>query len=114
MNFKINNPFSDVKESQKKFLIVLIIVLLPLVCFSNSLLGEFVYDDHVIVKDNPNLKNLSDIPKLFLQTYWGQNNNEGLYRPLTHVTYAINFAISGHDTYGYHLVISLFTLLTLY
>jgi tetratricopeptide (TPR) repeat protein len=92
------------KESHKNFLIFLLIVLLPLICFSNSLLGDFVYDDLVIVKDNPNLKTLSDIPKLFLQPYWGENNNEGLYRPLAHVTYAINFAISKDDTYSYHLV----------
>ncbi|KAF0191635.1 MAG: hypothetical protein FD167_6038, partial [bacterium] len=106
MSSKTNNFFSfnSIKESQKNFLIVLIIVLLPLLCFSNSLLGEFVYDDNLVVEENVYIKTLSNIPNLFLQTYWGENSGQGLYRPLTHITFALNFAIGGLDPYGYHLV----------
>lgn len=106
MTSKTNNFFSlsNITESQKNFLIILIIVLVPLLCFSNSLLFDFVFDDVVVVKENPSIKKLSEIPNLFLQTYWGPNNSEGLYRPLAVVTYSLNFAISKEDPFGYHLI----------
>mgnify|MGYP001324509907 CR=1 FL=1 len=101
---KLKDNFISAKESHQNLLICLTIVLVSLVCFSNNLTGKFIYDDYLVVVDNTSIKSLNNIPNLFLQSYFGKDNNAGTYRPLTTVSFAINYAISGLEPYGYHLV----------
>jgi Flp pilus assembly protein TadD len=101
---KIANFFSSKPEKQQNILIILVITLVTFLCFANSLLGEFIFDDHVLIEENPSIKIISKIFNLFLQSYWGENNSDGLYRPLTHISFALNFFVNGLNTYGYHLV----------
>jgi tetratricopeptide (TPR) repeat protein len=92
------------KESKQNILITLIIILVTILCFANSLSGEFICDDHVLIEENPDIKAISNIFHLLLGTYWGEGNPNGLYRPLTHISFALNFFVNGLNTYGYHLV----------
>lgn len=103
MKTNLIQKFENITYAQKHLLAILLIALVIMICFSNSLSVEFVYDDFVIIQDNPNIKSLSNIPQLFFQTYWGTNPNSGNYRPLTNVSFALNFAISGLNAYSYHL-----------
>ncbi|MBN8725277.1 MAG: tetratricopeptide repeat protein [Acidobacteria bacterium] len=99
-----NSIFAKISKSQQEFFIASIIILVTLITFTNTLLNGFVYDDISIVQNNSSINALSKIPNLFLQGYWGENNRNGLYRPITVVTYSLNYAINGLEPYGYHLV----------
>ena len=108
MDFRTKNFSFFNEEKKQNILIALIIFLVAFLCFANSMLGGFICDDHVLVEENPSIKAISNIFGLFLETYWGENNPNGLYRPLTHVSFALNFYIHGLSPYGYHLVNILF------
>ncbi|MFY9222343.1 MAG: hypothetical protein WAQ98_06730, partial [Blastocatellia bacterium] len=99
-----NSIFANISKSQQEFFIASIIILVTLITFTNTLLNGFVYDDISIVQNNASINALSKVPNLFLQGYWGENNKNGLYRPITVVTYSLNYAINGLEPYGYHLV----------
>ncbi len=81
--------------------------------YLNTLRNDFVGDDYLIVAKNKRITRLEALPKLVTSDYWANyrgpyeaapSQSSGLYRPLTMVTYALNYAISGSDPAGYHLV----------
>lgn len=104
MNSTLIQLIREAKDSQKDLLCILVITLVTLLCFANSLSGEFIFDDYIAVVEHPTVKYLSNIPKLFLQGYFGDDSSAGLYRPLTSLSFAINFAISGQNPTSYHLL----------
>jgi tetratricopeptide (TPR) repeat protein len=86
------------------FLFALLILVVTAICYWNSLDGQFVYDDKIVVVQNQTIKSLKSVPLLFTQSYWGDNYAEqGNYRPLTNVSFAFNYAISGLNPRYYHL-----------
>ncbi|MBI4854842.1 MAG: tetratricopeptide repeat protein [Acidobacteria bacterium] len=91
-------------ESQQNLLVVLAIVLVTSICFANGLQGQFLYDDHLLIENHASIKSLSSTLKLFQENAWGVDNPPGNYRPVNNVTYALNYAINGLNTFGYHLV----------
>jgi len=99
-----NSIFAKISKSQQEFFIASIIILVTLITFTNTLLNGFVYDDISIVQNNSSINALSKIPDLFLQSYFGKDNNAGTYRPLTTLSFALNYAVYGLEPYGYHLV----------
>jgi Tfp pilus assembly protein PilF len=80
--------------------------------YGNSLFNGFVYDDELVIVQNPTIQRLSQIPELFTHDYWGGVEiaeaglrwADPLYRPLTMATYALNFSAGGLDPVGYHLI----------
>lgn len=84
---------------------IVIISVVTLVAYWNSLPGEFVYDDNVVIVDRVEIQSLHSIPTLFKQSYWGPGRGSfGAYRPLTNVSFALNYAVSGMNPTGYHVV----------
>lgn len=89
-----------------------LLALLIALSYGNSLGNGFAYDDDWIIVNNPVIRHLSEIPRLFALDYWGgsRDPNSGvevmdlLYRPLTMATYALNHAVGGLNPVGYHLV----------
>ncbi len=104
MDLKLIQWFTNAKDSQKHLLIILLIALVTLVCFANSLSGEFIFDDYIVVQENPNIQSLSNIFNLFQQSYFGKDSSAGTYRPITTISFALNFALSGSNPFSYHLV----------
>ncbi|KAF0249141.1 MAG: hypothetical protein FD167_1456, partial [bacterium] len=84
--------------------IVLLTLLLTFLCFFNVLGGEFVLDDQYTIVQHQLIKSFSTLPKLFTSSYWGEHYPDGLYRPLTSLTYAFNYFLNGLNPWGYHLV----------
>jgi tetratricopeptide (TPR) repeat protein len=85
---------------------ILLIALLSLVIFSNSLGNEFCFDDNEIIVKNYLIKDLKNIPTIFATSYWSGTlieRNE-LYRPLVILSYAINYYFNQLDPRYYHLV----------
>lgn len=70
----------------------------------NAFGNAFVFDDLNIIRDNPRIRDLGHLPRLFTEGYWGIWGNQGLYRPLAVVTYALNYAAGGLATAGYTAV----------
>jgi tetratricopeptide (TPR) repeat protein len=85
-------------------------VLLGVLCYLNSLTGDFVYDDYPLVQENPRIRTLTDPRAIWLTDWWRPaNEDEGgnprrdrLYRPLTLFTFALNYAAGGLKPVGYH------------
>jgi tetratricopeptide (TPR) repeat protein len=75
--------------------------LLALAVHLNAFGNGFVFDDLLIIRDNPSIRSLAGIPGLFTENYWGDWTDKGLYRPLVIATYALNYAAGGLHTAGY-------------
>ncbi|MCC7202843.1 MAG: tetratricopeptide repeat protein [Nitrospirae bacterium] len=71
----------------------------------NSLDNPFQYDDQNIVQDNGNIRTLKNLPLFFIKSGMiGANPYEAVhYRPVVVSSYAINYAMGGLNTAGYHI-----------
>ena len=75
---------------------VLCVLLGVLAAFANAPGGAFVYDDVPLVRDNPDLDALGNIPRMFLQHAWhGTDQPSHLYRPLAMTTHVLERALFG-------------------
>jgi len=72
---------------------VLVAALFTVAIYSNSFEAAFQFDDLPIIVENPQLRDLGNIPQVLA----GQ-------RGLTMATFAVNYAFGGIDTTGYHAV----------
>ena len=70
-----------------------IALLLALGVYRNALTNPFVYDDHLIVVENPSITRLSDLRAIVLHD---------VKRPLVNLSYAVDYAIWGLAPFGYH------------
>jgi protein O-mannosyl-transferase len=93
------------KEHNIFILKMLLIIMVGIACYANSVGGELIWDDQMVIVRHTTIRSLKNIPELFEQTCWGEKkyNAMGLYRPLTMVTFAINYWISALDPYSYHV-----------
>jgi tetratricopeptide (TPR) repeat protein len=69
---------------------LLVIVFL---CYANALSNGFVFDDHVILQNNPLLRKIANIPHLLVAGF----------RPLREISYVLDFALWGERPFGFHL-----------
>jgi len=94
-----------------------LVVVAAVIPFLNSLGNDFVLDDTAIVRDNPLIRDLRGLPRLFRESYWAPHDQLNLYRPLTIASYAVNRAITGPAASGFragnmllHVIASLLVL----
>jgi len=81
----------------KKIIIpILFIILLSLVSYFNVFKNEFVWDDHVFILDNADIRSFSNLPLFFTQ------DTDGLYRPLRSLHYTFVYSIAGKNESLYH------------
>ena len=80
----------------KKIIPILLIILLPLVPYFNIFQNEFVWDDHVFILDNADIRSVSNLPLFFTQDV------DGLYRPLRSLHYAFIYSVAGKNKFLYH------------
>ena len=60
-----------------------------------SLTGEFVWDDHEIIEENPALRDFGNLPGFFRTNYFGDRANVELFRPLVNVTLLLDWHLWG-------------------
>lgn len=84
----------------------LLVGLLALAAYPNILHNKPVLDDGWVIFDNPLIKSLAHLPRLFREPYnaAGARTLGGVFRPVTSATYALNYALGGSEVLGYHLV----------
>lgn len=78
-----------------------LIVFVAGVSYSNSLHVPFVLDDLFNIRGNPHVR----IDQIDWQQLWDAARRSPCYRrPLSNLTFALNFYAAGYDVWGYHLV----------
>ena len=96
---------SDQHKNKTIFIVLLIVAVC--VVYANSLGGPFLLDDDTLVKGNPLIQSISNIPKFFKVDIFAHNVNaksiSNSYRPLQTMTYAIDFSFWGNNPIGFHL-----------
>ena len=83
-----------------------LIATAALIAYSNSFTGEFVFDNQMIIAQNPHVMFAQNASKIWTEHYWAPSLWSNLYRPLTLYTYYINchWLGCGGDPTGYHIV----------
>jgi len=78
----------------------LLLILAVALTYANSLGGPFILDDQATIVQNPQIKNLSDLRAVLVPA----SETPIAGRPLASLTFAINYAASGLEVRGYHIV----------
>uniref|UniRef100_A0A8C9R5V2 Protein O-mannosyl-transferase TMTC3 n=1 Tax=Scleropages formosus TaxID=113540 RepID=A0A8C9R5V2_SCLFO len=77
-------------------------------CYWNSLSCGFVFDDVSAILDNKDLRPSTPLVNLFLNDFWGtpmsEERSHKSYRPLTVLTFRLNYLISELGAMSYHLL----------
>lgn len=98
------------KDKWKTFLAILICVTVPLIIYSNSLTVPFIFDDFMSVVDNPDIRDWINVKKhLFSGPEYSKHPEP---RPLTFLSFAINYHFFSLNPLGYHLTNIAFHVLT--
>ncbi|MCS7079635.1 MAG: hypothetical protein NZ585_06250 [Chloracidobacterium sp.] len=80
------------------------VALLTALVYANTLVNGFTFDDISIVQTNPYITDWRRIPWLFTKGYWShKTGGGGNYRPLSLVTFTLEYAAWGLWAAGYHL-----------
>jgi len=79
------------------------VALLSVLVYANSLANGFAYDDVSVVESRDLLHGLGRIPELLTAEYWPARFGSGLYRPLTMLSFALDWSTWGGRPFGFHL-----------
>ncbi|XP_034418033.1 protein O-mannosyl-transferase TMTC4 [Cyclopterus lumpus] len=85
------------------------VALVALLCFINSYDGEFVFDDSEAIVNNKDLKPATPLNNIWSNDFWGSNlssnSSHKSYRPLTVLTFRLNYLLAGglHPV-GFHVL----------
>ena len=97
---------TEARDSTRYYLAALVVV--TLLAFSNSFSTGFALDNQVLLLSDTRIQTASaaNIGLIIHHTYWWPNGESGLYRPLTTLTYLLNYAILGNGDHpaGYHWI----------
>ena len=81
---------------------------ITLLAFSNSFQSGFVLDNKGLLLQDPRIREATrqNLESIFQHTYWWPNGETGLYRPLTTLSYLLNYALLGNrdQPAGYHWI----------
>ena len=90
----------------RKWWVLILFFLIGFSVFFNGLNGEFVHDDNLVLSHSL-FNQPSKILNFFSQPYFEGFHQAGLYRPLTQISFGLNF-LFGSSAFGFHLVNILF------
>ncbi len=117
-----SRTWSSIREEYGKrpiFFGVVVITLCLLIFYSNSFDANWHYDDFHHIKENINIRKISNLPQFFTDaTTFSRNPQTRMYRPLLMATHALNYQAGivtsrdGYDVRGYHVVNFLFHLIS--
>ncbi|XP_065896491.1 protein O-mannosyl-transferase TMTC1-like isoform X2 [Dysidea avara] len=83
-----------------------IVALTAIGCYLNSLQAGLVHDDVFAIKDNGDVTTGTPLRQLFLNDFWGKSMGDPTshksYRPLTVMTFRLNYHLHGLEPFGYH------------
>jgi hypothetical protein len=82
-----------------------LVAAIVLLLYAGTLDNALVFDDRAAIADNP-VVHRGDPGEIFTADYWAgyHADRSGLYRPLTTLSYALQYRWFGATPYSYHLV----------
>ena len=88
----------------RRFVLLLIVsVAVSFALFSGSLSGKFTLDDHSVVERRAELRELNNLPQIWVSPWHPGGEWAGNYRPLTLISFVLNLQFS-ESTVGFHIV----------
>lgn len=90
----------------KHLLVALLLFLVCIGTYFNSLFYDFVFDDNSLVVDNPCIKSSNYIGKAFQKDLWDfayEGNKPNYYRPLQTLSFMLDYRLWRLNPLGYHL-----------
>lgn len=100
--------FSPVKLEWPPLKYMLLVFIISFVVYSNSLSCGFAFDDISAIRDNKDIRPSTPILQIFANDFWGtpirKEHSHKSYRPLTVLTFRLNYLFDELNPYGYHLV----------
>ncbi|HVT89834.1 MAG TPA: tetratricopeptide repeat protein [Tepidisphaeraceae bacterium] len=89
-------------QTRNRYLPAICSALLGLALFAVTIGGTYIFDDRPVVLNDPRIHDPHLWVKLWTRPY--NNNADKLYRPLTSMTYAIQWSLHGDRAWAFHLV----------
>ncbi len=87
---------------------IILIVVISLAIYMNSLKNGFTFDDHDMIERNVLIRSLSpkNIGEIFSSSWWwgGARQRSDEYRPLTVLSFAVYYKIADLHPWFYHLI----------
>jgi tetratricopeptide (TPR) repeat protein len=92
----------------KRVLLALALCVPAILAYSNSFRAGFTLDSDAIILRNPTVQAATseNVDLILGHTYWWPKMEVGLYRPVTTLSYLLNYAVLGNqgNPFGYHLI----------
>ncbi len=89
-------------------LLAVVVCLPALLAYSNSFHAGFTLDNRPIILGNPSVQKAtsSNVDLILGHTYWWPSMEADLYRPVTTLSYLLNYSVFGNqqNPFGYHLL----------
>jgi tetratricopeptide (TPR) repeat protein len=108
MKVKKKTPPVATQRPPRYGLARLALVALAALAFSNSFVAGLALDNQVLVTGDPRIREVTsqNVGQILSHTFWWPNGEAGIYRPLTTLTYLLNYAIlgNGRQPTGYHWI----------
>ncbi|MFH1776954.1 MAG: tetratricopeptide repeat protein [Candidatus Omnitrophota bacterium] len=79
-----------------RFIFILIIFIVAVSVYINTLSGDFIWDGTKEIRDNRQIRSFLNLKYAFTKDF------SGMYRPLEIITYMVDYKISGLNPRGYH------------
>jgi len=79
------------------------IAIVAAVCYFSSLSAPFIWDDHYLVVNNPQIKNPAQSNELFTSTIGQDTVQHSFYRPLQMLSYMLDHLFWQDEPLGFHL-----------
>jgi predicted TPR repeat methyltransferase len=93
--------FSDLlRRHRTDLLLGAALVALTLTVYGNAIPNGFVWDDGYIIVENPQTRDLGAVGELVLSP----DVVKPYYRPVTRISYLVDYAVFGMDPRGFHVV----------
>ncbi len=106
------------------YFLLALVMLVTLASYSNSVRNQFVFDDNLLITNNPAMRGVEKIPGLL-----GVGKKRAQYRPLRMISYAVDYTLNqklwkhlggyedwdeGLNPLGYHIANYVYHLLTVW
>ena len=83
---------------------LVVLALLGVGAYATSLLGQFVWDDTLLIGGNKHITSLRHIPAIFREDLFHMSDlPTGYYRPVQVLSYMADYLLWGKLPFGYHL-----------
>jgi len=100
----VNEYFTgEAGQRRVQLLALLAVALLAVMASLSGLQNGFALDDVHIIVENNRVHALSEVWRMFGQTYWPPDEGASLYRPLTIIAFAIQWALGHGSPFPFHL-----------